>query len=207
MHRKLLLSSISIAATAALLGAGVYAKYSDTETSSNVSVTAGTLNLVVDGTAVGQNFSFDNAYPGYASPGLFGYVLKNTGSLPGNLHVYLVKDVDEENSLVEPETDALDEDVAGGEIDNFLMVTVDGNSFGYPPAIPSMGLNTVAVGGRIELTSMIWGAPVITIAPGGQYPAGPAELWFGYKISADATNAIMTDTLGFHLEFTLEQQV
>jgi predicted ribosomally synthesized peptide with SipW-like signal peptide len=203
MSRKLLLSSISIAAAASLIGVGAYAKYSDKEVGGPVSVTAGTLNLEVGGSAVGHNFDVTNAYPGFQSPGLFGYVLKNTGTIDGQLHVFLVKDSDAENSMVEPETDAPDIDPASGEIDNYLNVTVDGNSFGYGGTVPWMGLATMLPGNPVDVTGMIWGGPSITIPAGGQYPG--VELWFGYAISPDATNAIMTDTLGFHLEFTLEQ--
>lgn len=205
MSRKLLLSSISIAATATLLGVGVFARYSDSETSQNVSVTAGTLDLEVGGSAATESYDATNAYPGYSTGTGHGFVLQNTGTLPGNLHVFLVKDFDAENSLVEPETDALDIDPASGEIDNYLNVTVDGNSFGYDGTVPWMGLATMLPGNSVEITSLIWGGPSITIPAGGQYPAPGFELWFGYEISADATNAIMTDSLGFHLEFTLEQ--
>lgn len=204
MSRKLLLSSIAVAATAALLGAGVYATYSDTEQSAPATITAGTLDLEVGGTATSNDYSVSNAYPGYDTGTTHGYVLTNTGTLPGVLHVYLVKDVDNENSLVEPETDVTDLGL-GGEIDHFLSITVDGNSFGYGGTTPWIGLETAAIGERVEITSMIWGAPTITIPAGGQYPAPGFELWFGWKISPDADNGIMSDTLGFHVEFELDQ--
>lgn len=204
MSRKLWLSSIAIAATATLLGVGTYAKYSDTEVSNTATVVAGTLNLEVGGSAASVNYSFDNAYPGYTTGTGHGFVLTNSGSLPGVLHVYLVKDSDDENSLVEPETDISDPGL-GGEIDNYLNINVDGNSFGYGGTVPWLGLQTAAVGDQVEITSLIWGAPTITIPAGGQYPAAPFELLFGWTISPDATNVIMTDSLSFHLKFTLEQ--
>lgn len=204
MTRKLLLSGIAVAATAALLGAGTLALYSDTEQSATATVTAGTLNLEVGGSAVGTDYSMTNAYPGYNTGAAHGFVLTNTGTLPGVLHVYLVKDADLENSLVEPETDVPDLS-SSGEIDNYLSITVDGNSFGYGGTTPWIGLESAAIGERVEITSMIWGAPTITIPAGGQYPTPGFELWFGWKISTDAGNGIMSDTLGFHLEFTLMQ--
>ena len=206
MTRKLMLSSLAIAATTMLLGAGTFAKFTDTEQSQKVTVTAGTLDLVVGGTAAGANFDLQNAQPGSKSQGLSGFVLTNNGTLPGQLRVFLVKDVDEENTLIEPETDATDIDPLSGEIDNFLNVMVDGNTFGHGGTLPAMGLDTVAVGDPLEITSMIWGGPGPIIIPaGGQYPGGPAELWFGWEIPADATNAIMSDSLGFHVEFRLDQ--
>ncbi|HEX4983736.1 MAG TPA: TasA family protein [Ilumatobacteraceae bacterium] len=204
MSRKLLLSSISIAATATLLGVGAFASYSDSERSETASVTAGTLNLEVDGSAVGEDYSVTNAYPGYKSGTGHGFVLKNTGTIDGNLRVFLVKDFDDENSLVEPETDVTDPGL-GGEIDEYLAITVDGNSFGPFGLVPSLGL--AGVGERVDITSWLWNvgeAPKL-LAASAQYPASPYELWFGFEISDTADNTIMTDTLGFHLEFTLEQ--
>lgn len=204
MSRKLLLSSIAIAATATLLGVGTYAKYSDSEKSATAAVTAGTLNLEVDGSAASHDFSVTNAFPGYVTPGLYGFVLKNTGTIDGNLRVFLVKDFDNENTLDEPETDVTDPGL-GGEIDNFLNVTVDGNTFGPGGLVPSLGL--AGVGERVDITGMIWtvGEAPKLLAAGGQYPTAPFELWFGYSIMDAADNSIMTDSLGFHLEFTLEQ--
>jgi hypothetical protein len=179
-------------------------RYSDTETSATTSVTAGTLNLEVGGSAASHDFSVANAYPGYVSPAGYGFVLSNTGTIDGNLRVFLVKDFDDENSLVEPETDVTDPG-SGGEIDNYLSVKVDGNTFGPGGLVPALGL--AGIGQKVDITSMIWAvgeAPKL-LAAGGQYPAAPFELWFGYSIMDAADNSIMTDSLGFHLEFTLEQ--
>jgi predicted ribosomally synthesized peptide with SipW-like signal peptide len=204
MSRKLLLSSIAIAATASLIGVGTYAMYSDTEMSATTSVTAGTLNLEVGGSAVTHDISVTNAYPGYVSPAGIGFTLTNTGTIDGNLRVFLVKDFDEENTLVEPETDAPDPD-SDGEIDAYLNITVDGNTFGPGGLVPSLGL--AGVGERVDITNMIWtvGEAPKLLAAGADYPGAPFELWFGYSILDTADNSIMTDSLGFHLEFTLEQ--
>jgi hypothetical protein len=208
MKRKILLSSISIAAAAATLGVGAFARYSDSETGGSATITAGTINLVVGGSASSDTFNETNAYPGEVMGGGHGFVLSNTGSLDGKLRVFIVKDADAENSLVEPETDVTDPGV-GGEIDAFLNVTVDGNSFGYGGSVPWMGLANAAVGDKVDITSMIWGGqPFVSLPAGASFPAPPPpgiELWFGWAIDEDATNAIMTDSLAFHLEFTLDQ--
>lgn len=203
MRRKLLLSTISIAATASLLGVGAFAKWSDSETSHNVSVVAGTLDLEVGGSAATTTYDNNNVYPGFTTGTGHGFTLKNTGSVDGKLHVFLVKDYDNENGFAEPENDAPDIDPTSGELDNFMNINVDGNSFGYGGTVPWMGMATMLPGNPVEITSLIWGGPTITIPAGGQYPG--VELWFGYEVSTDATNAIMTDSLGFHLLFTLEQ--
>ncbi|HEY7626404.1 MAG TPA: TasA family protein, partial [Ilumatobacteraceae bacterium] len=61
MSRKLLLSSISIAAAASLIGVGAYAKFSDSEQTATHSIAAGTLDLkILNGEQP------DSSYPEYA---------------------------------------------------------------------------------------------------------------------------------------------
>ncbi|HVT75767.1 MAG TPA: TasA family protein, partial [Acidimicrobiales bacterium] len=141
MNRKILWSGLAIAVAATTIGAGAFATYVDSDTSAPINVTAGTLKLEVGGSAATVDYNVDNAYPGSDTGVGHGFVLQNTGTLPGILHVYLVKDADQENGMVDPETDAPDTDPVGGEIDNWLKVNVDGNSFGYGGTVPSMGLD------------------------------------------------------------------
>lgn len=207
MKRKLLWSSLAIAAAATLVGTGTFATFVDTDEAPTVNIETGTLQLEVGGAAATVDYSFDNAFPGQVIAPAKGYVLTNTGSLDGELHVYLVKDADGENGMADPESDLPDTDLTGGELDDFLGVTVDGNTFGYggAPATAVLGLNTVPVGGSIDITGWIWGPNPKPLAAGERYPAAPFELWFGWKIDPAATNVIQSDTLAFHLEFVLEQ--
>ena len=69
-----------------------------------------------------------------------------------------------------------------GEIDNYLNINVDGNSFGYGGTVPWLGLQSAGLGVPVEITSLIWGAPTITIPAGGQYPDPGFELLFGWTI-------------------------
>jgi len=89
MERKMLLGMMVIGLVAALAGAGLYAYFSDTETSTGNTFTAGTLDLKVwDGTAWGNDVSgliiLDNMEPG-AESDYITVKVKNEGSLPGVL--------------------------------------------------------------------------------------------------------------------------
>ncbi len=160
-----MLSSIAIAATATLLGVGTYAKFSDTEKSPQTNIGGRHLRPEVGfiddnlQPAATPTYSVDNAKPGDVMPDNFGsqgsgFMLHNAGSLPGALHVYLVKDSDLENGVVPPEAafEGVNPD-ATGEIDNYLQVMVDGNTFGYGGLVPWMGLADTPV----DITSMICG--------------------------------------------------
>ena len=196
MSRKLLLSSIAIAATATLLGVGTFAKFSDSEVSSTHSVAAGTLDLkILNGESPDSSypeyapFNVTNAAPGMTSklqtPKVTKMVhFRNVGTIAGNLSVKVVMDSNLENGLMEPEP-AWDT-VASGELGANMLVSIDG------------------IGAMIDkpLTTLDAAAPVLwgNLAPG-------AEGWVSvdWSIPADVGNEIMSDSASFHLEFTFEQ--
>jgi predicted ribosomally synthesized peptide with SipW-like signal peptide len=205
MKRKIMLSSLTIAAAALAVGSGTFAAYHDDETAQDVTVTAGTMDLVVGGDALAVDFSASNAKPGDTFNPNEGYTLTNDGTVDGILHVYLVKDADDENGIGEPETEDGDATADDGELDQYLRVTVDGNGFGGTSILP--GLESVNVGERLEISDLIWGSPThpIQLAAGEQFPAAPFELWFGWSVDPAADDTIQSDSLGFHLEFELDQ--
>lgn len=206
MKRKILLSSLAIAAAATAVGGGTLAAFHDDERAQDISVTAGTMDLEVGGNALAVDFDATNVKPGDAHAPSDGYKLTNTGTIDGTLRVFLVKDADDENGIGEPEAEDGDVTAADGELDDQLKIQVDGNTFGASSILP--GLETVSVGGRVDITSMIWGGspgPILLAANGGEYPADPYELWLGWTVEAGADDTIQSDSLGFHLEFELDQ--
>lgn len=205
MKRKIMLSSLTIAAAALAVGGGTFAAYHDDERAQDVTVTAGTMDLVVGGDALPIDFSASNAKPGDSFVPNEGYTLTNTGTVDGKLHVYLVKDADRELGIGEPEAEDGDVTSPDGELDQYLAITVDGNSFGGTSILP--GLETVNVGQRVEITNLIWeGMPGPIMLPAGDdYPGAPFELWFGWTVDPAANDTIQSDSLSFHLEFELDQ--
>jgi len=98
--KKILISLMAIALVIGLVGAGAFAYFSDTETSTGNTFTAGSLDLVL-GPGTPVPFSVSNLAPGDAGNGKF--TLTNTGSLPGELDVKFANFLQFENSLTEPE--------------------------------------------------------------------------------------------------------
>ena len=109
MNSKILLSVASIAAAGALIIGATFAYFSDTETSNNNTFTAGSLDLTVDGNN-GVNtvkFNLSNMKP-LDSPIYPSYVIRNAGSVTGYLDLESISFVSDENSCIEPETEAGD---------------------------------------------------------------------------------------------------
>lgn len=193
MSRKLLLSSIAIAATATLLGVGTFAKYSDSETASTHSVAAGTLDLLINPDTGPEYvpFSVTNAKPGDVSEVKMIH-FTNVGSLPGKFFVKVVMDSNDENGINEPEAKAGDttDGLLGGELAANMLVTIDG------------------IGAMQQQPLTVLGAAPATLWPydGGILGAGVGH-WVSVSWSIPDTvgNKIQSDTVSFHLVFSLEQ--
>jgi predicted ribosomally synthesized peptide with SipW-like signal peptide len=123
MDKKILLSLMVIGLVAALAGAGLYAIFSDTETSTGNTFTAGTLDLKVGGQDDGgtvAHYTLSNMKPG-DDTGYYKWVLKNAGTLPGKVSVTFSVIINYENGQTEPE--ALVDPTAGaleGELGQYL---------------------------------------------------------------------------------------
>jgi predicted ribosomally synthesized peptide with SipW-like signal peptide len=129
MRKKILLSIIIIGVIGVLIGTGVFAYFSDTETSTGNTFTAGTLNLKV-GSAdpTTETITVSDTYGG--DGGSYDWLLKNDGSIAGSLDVTFSSIVDAENGVNEPEEADPGEDgsvaVPGtnGELAEVLSVTI-----------------------------------------------------------------------------------
>jgi predicted ribosomally synthesized peptide with SipW-like signal peptide len=83
--RKLLLLGLAILTVAGLIQGGTFAWLTDTEAVQNNSLTAGTLDLKVDGSGTTVPFTFENIFPG--DQGNYTWNLHNVGT--GDGRVYL----------------------------------------------------------------------------------------------------------------------
>lgn len=190
MSRKLLLSSIAIAATATMLGVGTFATFSDQETSAVQSVAAGTLDLkILNPTDSGSEylaFAVTNAKPGDVSAVKMIH-FRNDGSLPGQLYVKVVMDSNDENGVIEPEV-GIDGTAGVGELGDNLFLSIDGIS-------PMLNKSLTA----LNAAAPAW------------WDSGPLlaghEGWVSvaWTIPSTVGNEIMSDSVTFHLEFSLEQ--
>ncbi len=102
--KSVLISFMTIALVGALIGGGIYAYFSDTETSAGNTFTAGTLDLQVDGenpwtsTAV----TISDMEPGLAATPV-DITCENVGSLTGDLYVRITGVTDTGETINEPE--------------------------------------------------------------------------------------------------------
>jgi predicted ribosomally synthesized peptide with SipW-like signal peptide len=132
---KILISLMTIALVGALIGGGVYAYFSDTETSTANTFTAGTLNLDLtdtsdDGTeSETETWVFSAIAPG-ASGGGARLTINNAGSMNGYLDLSSVgvtnaenydADTDEAEATVDGDTS---DETGGGELGANLLVQI-----------------------------------------------------------------------------------
>lgn len=102
--KRILFSLMVIGVVSAFLGGGIYAAFSDTETSTGNTFTAGTLNLKV-GSA---DPTTETITVGSLKPGDTGnagsWLTRNDGSIAGTLTVSVGAITNNENTVEEPET-------------------------------------------------------------------------------------------------------
>jgi predicted ribosomally synthesized peptide with SipW-like signal peptide len=181
MDKKILVSVMVIGLVAALAGAGLYAYFNDTETSSNNTFSAGTLDLKVDGkdNTLGAYFSVSDVKPG--DSGSKGIVLSNSGTLAGKAYINFTNVVDSPGTNPEPEPTP-----DNGELSQnlYIKVLVDSTvkAEGYLSGINSTSylLGTIAGGGSLTVT-------------------------IEWSIPSGVGNEIMGDSVTFDIEFSLEQ--
>lgn len=149
-----------IVGVAAIAGGATYAYFSDIETSAGNTLTAGTLDLKVDGNDAMIPYSVSKLKPGEIR-GTPTYAIKNTGSVPGRLSYKVTNVTTNENGVSEPER-------AAGDADT-VRLDPDGHS--------------IAASGTGELLDQVYLTFWVDDTP-GQRPAPydweDAKYWAGY---------------------------
>jgi len=192
MTRKIMSSLLVIALAALLIGLGTFAQFSDTETSTGNTFTAGTLNLTVENPdPTTAKFTISDVKPGDTDLTAASWKVKNVGSLDGYLDITFKNLVNDEGTLVEPEESEGDTGGPGapsndGELAAVLnlVITIDGTTVysGMASGIVSEKLSDYALGKGVEKTFVI-----------------------KYSIDSGVGNTIQSDVVGFDIEFELAQ--
>lgn len=180
------IATLGIAAAAA--GAGTYAAFSDTESSNNNQITAGTLDLTVDGGDTPVTvLSVSNAVPGDTGSGS-AITLANAGNVDGTLDVSVASVTSNENGTNDPESASTAE--SSGTVELESAVTVD-----------------VSLGG-----SSVFSDTVSNISNGQTLVSGQAlnassstDFNVSYTVDSNAGNEIQSDSLSLDFDFTLNQ--
>jgi predicted ribosomally synthesized peptide with SipW-like signal peptide len=118
--KKILLSLLTIAAVSSSTVGATRAYFSDTETSNENTFAAGNIDLTVDDKN-GENvakFHITNMRPGNQPTAK--YQLKNIGTINGYLDLKNISVTNEENTLIEPETEAGDLSDDAGELQDVV---------------------------------------------------------------------------------------
>lgn len=187
----------------ATVGGGTWAWFQDTETSANNSLTAGTLDLNIDGDNVEvTTFSMSNVAPDDSGSG--SNTLANVGSLDGELDVYVhyvysigaTGSTEFEDGVSHLGSNAemalyLDLDQSATYTAGDIGLKSDGTTYNHPTALDYASIQSYS--------KVTWDA-VETLAASASDDF--IVLW---QIPSAVDNEIQGDTLHFKVTFTLEQ--
>jgi predicted ribosomally synthesized peptide with SipW-like signal peptide len=220
MNTKILLSLSVIAAVAAIAIGGTVAYFSDTETSTGNTFSAGTLNLQVgDSDPTSVKITLSGMKPGDTGNAAT-WLVKNTGSIAGKLTIAVGAITNNENNCIEPEQDAgdtscgtstdqgelganlkvafwMDVDKSGNWSSGDYYLKSDGSKVSYnnESALPSAAYDILNNYGGKTWTD------VQTNITGD---AGNFRV--EYDLPGDTGNIIQSDSAVFNITFTLNQQ-
>jgi len=174
-----------------LVGAGAFAYFSDTETSTGNSFTAGTLDLKVDNADDPIVAKITVAYMKPGDTGSVEISVKNDGSIDGVADLHIKNLVNYENDQNEPEA-AVDSTTGDeqGELGGNLLVTITydgGTPVVAGQTLDSLNCQNLTLGDLLKSETK-------TITISWELP--------------DATgNAVQSDSAVFNIEFSLNQKV
>lgn len=132
MKIKIFASVLVICIALGVILGATSAYFSDTETSTGNTFTAGTLDLKIDGLDTNVvKFTQTNMYPDNQPTG--SYLLKNAGTLGGYLNITGISFNNLENGILEPEAAAGDTSADVGELGSLLGLSLyfDNDKDGY----------------------------------------------------------------------------
>jgi len=185
-RRRVLGGVVTIGAAAAAAGAGTFAAFNDTESSNNNSVSAGTLDLTVDGSSSPVSvLSVSDAVPSGSGTGS-AITLANGGSVDGTLDISVAAIDSSENGTDDPEGSDPDEGT-GVELEDALTITVSlGGTNVFSDTVASMSTGQTIVSGQALNANT------------------STDFNLSYSIS-DAGNEIQSDSVSIDFDFTLTQ--
>jgi spore coat-associated protein N len=195
---RILVSVMTIALVAALIGGGIYAAFSDPETSTNNQFAAGTLDLTVDGENpwTSTKIAASDMKPG--DSGVATCTLVNAGTLDGTFTVDIQNIVDDAGANLEPEGDN-----TGDLSANMDIVIWHDNGAGGGTANNGVqdGTELAFYTGKLSgATTGPW-----TVADNTLDASGTTYVSISYSIVGTVGNAIMDDSSTFDIVFTLNQ--
>lgn len=191
--KKILISSSIILAAAAIIAGGTYAYFSDTETSTGNTFTAGSLDLLINGhNSAPASIQVSDVKPG--DTGSAQGTITNGGTVNGGVYLALYGITNNENDKNNPES----------KINNPAVETGDGD------LCRNLKLDVYVK----DQSSSDWGTPVWSPYAGNEQTsfvlftlaAGQTKDYkVQYSIASSVGNEIQTDSCGFSYDAVLEQ--
>lgn len=202
--KRILISLMTIAVVGALIGGGIYAYFSDTESSTGNTFTAGTLDLQVDSenpwTSTGVTVS--NMEPGVAATDV-DLICENVGTLTGDLYMRITSVTD-----------------SGGTETYACGAPISGNVSSEPECAAEIAITNRVddISTQITLNCEVDGSPVagldgvlLSAVPAtwtliqDDMSAGSITLSIGGTLDANAANEYQGDESTFTIELYLAQ--
>jgi spore coat-associated protein N len=199
--KKILLSLMTIAAVTALVGGGIYAYFSDVESSNGNTFAAGTLDLNLDGGNINVvKFTVTDVKPGDNGGGT--WTVANVGNIAGYLDLESCGVTEDIGTTTDPElADEGGADTA--QLGSYLMVHifVDANNNGTWEVGETDILGTDAVPVAINTIAASYDLNVSLAGSGGTTYV--TLLW---SVASDTDNRIQGDSVTLNIGFELQQR-
>lgn len=204
--KQIILSLIIIVGVSAAVVRGTQALFSDTETSSNNTFAAGTLDLKVDDQDDPNVFHMvlNDIKPGDTISYFWNW--KNSGTIAGQPWLEIINLVDNENTLLEPES-MLGDDAVTGELSQYLLMKLNApgsTGYAYPNQPECLDSGSKCPLNIWDNYAQIGQAPweVWEVINGGSTNA-PMVLEF--ELPSSVSNQVQSDSLSFDIVFHLDQ--
>jgi len=199
--KRILISLMTIALVSALIGGGIYAYFSDVETSTGNVFTAGTLDLNLDGGNTNVvKFTVSNVKPGDNGGGT--WTVANVGTIGGYLDLESISVTEAIGTTTDPEL--ADE---GGpdttQLGNYLLVHmfIDTNNNGSWDAGETDIFGTNAAPAAINTIAGSYALDLSLAASGGTNYV--TLLW---SVATSTDNRIQGDSVTLNMTFELQQR-
>jgi len=208
---KLALSLLAVIAALGLAGTGAFAFFSDTETSSNNTFTAGTLDLkltdynewVQDG--VTRSWSMDNMAPGVSSTNSWYVMLSNSGTVIGDhVEISFSNEIDE-GTPIESETDGSNTAEQMAQWLEIVGISYTGVNFSSTAGHVLVNSNGTPFIDLDDLADDANAAALDNLLTPPANSSGSTALFMDIKFNAGAGNDFQGDTLTSTITFTLNQ--
>lgn len=194
LNRRKVLGSLGALGAASAVGAGgTYAMLSDTEQSTDNSLTMGTLNLRTNGTETATT-TLSAGNLGTGTSGKASTTVNNVGTLDGVLNFDVGSITNNENGVVnDPEADDPDENVGSGELSQYVTLRLgyDNNNNG------NLNSDEVVVEGALDGMENVQFNPKVPLSANNT-----KDFIVEWQIDSDAGNEVQSDSV--EVDFTFE---